>query len=89
MIDGRIYRNKESGKLLIKIGQNFKNHIFIYHVMSVDGICFTMPTIFKDEDLSMLEEVRLSKRELNKIYKSKEVLFSAFKALKNKYEDKN
>ena len=89
MIDGNVYMDKDSGKIMVKIGQNYKTHVFISHILNVDNLALSMMTIHDQPDNVNLQKVELTKRDKNKMDKIVKELSDMFVHLCQKYEVEN
>jgi hypothetical protein len=89
MIDGNVYADKDSGKIMVKIGQNYKTHVFISHVLDLNDLRVSMMTIHNQSEGLDLKKVELTKRDKNKMDKLVKELSDMFVYLCQKYEVEN
>lgn len=89
MINGEIYKEKDSGDILIKVGQNYKTHVFLRDMIDIGDTKYIGTCIFKSKDLNTLEKVKLTKQEKEKLDKSLKQVFSNFISICNKHGNKN
>lgn len=86
MINGAIYKDVDSGDILIKVGQNYKTHIFIRSIVNIGDIKFVGTCIFKENELKSLEEIILDEKLSEKLKLSLDQVFSVFVDICDKHE---